>query len=338
VQFKQACVRDLGRSVDCIHIHIDLSENDMFSTALLEPFTAKIVSMITTLRAMLKTRVNGSPIRVTFQHPPPPATDVAAGYGSTLHTASIRREFRDWIKDTLPTLVENLGVIENLDGKYELQESDSVHYGGHAAIEIGFDIAADAIENYSVEGEEPVEPTPETAALVVETGSGLTDANSYCTVEFADSYHLHFGEPAAWDNATTAQKELALRVATQALDSRYWQSWRGTRNSIDQALDWPRYDVEDSDGYYLSTTTVPRAVQTATAYMALRQLEGDTLVSDLAPSAAAPVLSESVTGPAGGTSKTYASPKPRQKQYPIVDGILRHLTHGSGNSYPMWLG
>lgn len=168
-------------------------------------------------------------------------------------------------------------------------------------------------------------------AFVVETGSGLSTANSYLSVADADSYHTDHGAPAAWTAATTAAKQSALQLATQYIDAMYGERWLGERINETMALDWPRYNVIDRDGYTVASTAVPAQVEQATAILALNVVNGDTLIPDMA--AGANVVSEAVSVGSISSSKTYAGYKTAGKLYPLVAKILAPLTGGSGKLY-----
>ena len=109
--------------------------------------------------------------------------------------------------------------------------------------------------------------------LVKETGSGLSTSNSYANTSDSDTYHamrLHVDD---WTNASTTDKEKALMWATRLLDDMV--EWIGRKVDDDQALDWPRYDVYDGDGYYISHTTIPQAIVDSTCELARNLLEED---------------------------------------------------------------
>lgn len=106
-------------------------------------------------------------------------------------------------------------------------------------------------------------------ALVVESGSGDVNSESYISVADADSYFSDHGSPSEWTSATTAEKEAALRYATTYLDDNYeWYSSLLTRT---QALDWPRNPYLDSQSRYISG--VPQKIKDATCEMALEHLK-----------------------------------------------------------------
>lgn len=113
-------------------------------------------------------------------------------------------------------------------------------------------------------------------ALIVETGSGLTNSESYASEAYADAYHENRGN-AAWDGV--ADKEAALRKATDYMVQRYNGLWQGLRVNSTQALDWPRVGVI-ANGYYVLSSIVPAQVANACAELALRSLSGP-LLADL---------------------------------------------------------
>ena len=161
-------------------------------------------------------------------------------------------------------------------------------------------------------------------ALIVEDGSGKTDADSYLSVADADTYHTNHSGSTDWSGATTATKEQALRLATQYLDVRYNGLWKGYRSNETQALDWPRAYVEDSDGYYYDSDEMPLRVKDATAELALRVVEGDTLLDDITKPGT--IKRKRVKAGPVETETEYVGGYNQVKKYPLIDGIVRPLT------------
>lgn len=122
-------------------------------------------------------------------------------------------------------------------------------------------------------------------SLVVEDGTGLSNAESYCTVVFATAYHASLGHTAAW--AAIVDPEVALRLATNYMEAVWRMKWKGFRKTSTQALSWPRTWVENPDypGYasYIDSNSVPTIVQQMCADLALRTVTD--LLPDLAPEA-----------------------------------------------------
>mgnify|MGYP000069454126 FL=1 len=158
--------------------------------------------------------------------------------------------------------------------------------------------------------------------MIVEDGTGKTNANAYCTAAFAADYHAARGN-AAWDAVEDA--DAAIVRATDYLTQVYGQRWQGIRKTGTQALDWPRYDVV-IDGYAVDSTVIPDAVKNACAELALRAAAGDLL-----PDVEAEVLSESV----GPISVTYAPGARQSAEFRAVDRILAKYLRSGGSNIPM---
>jgi hypothetical protein len=111
-------------------------------------------------------------------------------------------------------------------------------------------------------------------AFTPEDGTGLSTANSFCEVAFADTYFADRGNPIEWDELAETEKEFALVKATDFVNLRF--NWRGTKGTAEQALEWPRSGAYDDLGR--SYTGVPVGLQKAVCEYALR-----SVTSDLAP-------------------------------------------------------
>ena len=81
--------------------------------------------------------------------------------------------------------------------------------------------------------------------MIVEDGTGLTDANSYASVEFADDYFSARGV-SEWDDLETEVKEQSLIKATDFIDNVY--QWYGKKEFDNQALRFPRVSIRDYEG------------------------------------------------------------------------------------------
>jgi len=55
--------------------------------------------------------------------------------------------------------------------------------------------------------------------LILETGAGLANANSYATVAESDAYHDGHLYATAWTGATSGNKAAALVMATRLIDA-----------------------------------------------------------------------------------------------------------------------
>src|SRR5688572_8818215 len=114
-------------------------------------------------------------------------------------------------------------------------------------------------------------------ALTIETGAGVTGADSYASVAEARAYATSRGITSL-TALTDAQVEVLLRKASDFLES-LESRFKGSRVADDQALAWPRSDV-----YLFSSDTlfdeedIPAQILTAQC-----QLACDAAGTDLLP-------------------------------------------------------
>lgn len=155
-------------------------------------------------------------------------------------------------------------------------------------------------------------------SLIVETGVGLPDANSYASVASADAYYSQRGN-ADWAALTTAAKESALILATDYLEATYTEAWKGERVSGTQALSWPRYDVI-VDGYELISNALPIKLVHACIELALRANSGPLIVDQDQR-----VVREKVDV----VEVEYAEFSDPTKRYPAVSRLLSSLLRGA---------
>lgn len=109
--------------------------------------------------------------------------------------------------------------------------------------------------------------------LVVETGVGLLNSNSYATVDEADVYHEDHLFASAWTTATEETKEKALIWSTRLLNEQV--RWYGYKKTSTQALAWPRNSVVDYDGYSVNSDSIPIFLKRATAEFARHLIVAD---------------------------------------------------------------
>ena len=81
--------------------------------------------------------------------------------------------------------------------------------------------------------------------MIVENGTGLPNADSYVSVEFADSYFSARGV-SGWETLTQTVKEQSLIRATDFIDNIY--QWHGKKATSEQALRFPRVNLVDYEG------------------------------------------------------------------------------------------
>lgn len=132
--------------------------------------------------------------------------------------------------------------------------------------------------------------------FTVETGAGVTDANSYCSVAAADAYHEARLRTEKWQEATTAERERALAMATKLLDQQ--MEWRGARVLSREFPAWPRTGMYDKAGILIDAATLPTCLVEATAELARRLLEDDRIGKS---------EERAVSISSGGRSRSYAT-------------------------------
>ncbi|WP_338762010.1 DnaT-like ssDNA-binding protein [Massilia sp. METH4] len=108
--------------------------------------------------------------------------------------------------------------------------------------------------------------------LIVETGAGLPDAESYASVSEADAYHAARGSNAQWAALAVERREQLLREATEYMAC-YGSSLSGRRRFAAQALDWPREGAM-AHGFDVPPETVPPSIKRACAVLAMKAATG----------------------------------------------------------------
>lgn len=156
-------------------------------------------------------------------------------------------------------------------------------------------------------------------ALIVEDGSVVANAESYVSVATADLYWSARNN-STWSAASEAQKEAALREATQFLDGSY--RWSGTLVNSAQALAWPRVLTLDKAGRTVSSSSVPNAVKSALCELALEALSGRLMAS---LERGGMVQSESL----GPLAVTYFPGAPGGKRYPFISLLVKDYADGA---------
>lgn len=171
-----------------------------------------------------------------------------------------------------------------------------------------------------------VRATATASGLVVETGAGLPNADSYASIDTADAYLSNYGY-VTWDAATDDMKSAALRRGTQYVDLTYGARWRGTRkNGRGQALDWPRFGATDCDGVPVPDDAVPLEIVNATIEAARREnANPNSLFPDSVPTKVQKrvqigALEVEYFDPRVATGSTGTTP-----QIPVIDELVANL-------------
>lgn len=157
-------------------------------------------------------------------------------------------------------------------------------------------------------------------ALVVEDGSIVAGAESYCTVAYATTYHSNRGNTDWASLASDTVREQCLRKATDYMTQLYRSRWMGERVDDDQELDWPRESVK-VDGFDVLTTIVPVEIKNACAELALKS-SAATLLADQTQN----VLQKQVDS----LRVVYDGFSPQSVRYKAIDAMLAPYLVGAG--------
>ena len=163
--------------------------------------------------------------------------------------------------------------------------------------------------------------------IIIETGAGLADADSYASVASADARCASLGLT-AWAALAEASKEIALRKAVQFMAS-YRTRWAGRRVYQHQALDWPRYNVV-VDSFIVPSIIVPVDVVNACIDLAVRAGNGEDLLPDLDTGSNA--IKKDKTGPL--ETEYFQNTTDARERFVAVDALLAPYfgAAGGGNS------
>lgn len=162
-------------------------------------------------------------------------------------------------------------------------------------------------------------------ALTVEDGTGLSGANAYVDVAFADAYFLERGN-SNWTGAAT-DKEVALIVATEYADLRWRRRLKGVPLTRDQALEFPRAGLWDR--YGRSLDAIPESWKKAVCEYAVQALSG-TLMEESVVGGPAVKRKKTVVGPL--TTEVEYATSATPKAFPKADLLVRPLLAGSGGA------
>lgn len=118
-------------------------------------------------------------------------------------------------------------------------------------------------------------------ALIVEDGTGKSDAESYISAADADTWVVaRYGATDAFAAASAGDQERFLRLGVEYLEAHYVGMWSGVRMLAAQALSWPRAGVTDEDGYDIAENVIPADVIAAQVEAARRYASGTDPMAD----------------------------------------------------------
>lgn len=166
-------------------------------------------------------------------------------------------------------------------------------------------------------------------AVVVEDGTGKSDAEVYLSLIEADAYWAKHGNPTTWTNLSDNQKEEGMRMGAQYLDLRYGDQWKGVRKETDQALAWPRTGVIDYDNKAIDDDAVPVKIKYANAEAAHRHhTETDGLIPDIEDPGA--IKEETLKAGPAMLSTEWLGGNPQVDQFRKIDLLVSDLIKPAG--------
>lgn len=114
-------------------------------------------------------------------------------------------------------------------------------------------------------------------AVTLVATAGATNANAYCDLADANTYHDMRYHNDDWANADDANKERLLMWATRLLDQ---LDFDGSLTTQTQALRWPRAGCTDREGRALDSSTIPQVIKDACAEWAFQLLLEDRTLDE----------------------------------------------------------
>lgn len=173
--------------------------------------------------------------------------------------------------------------------------------------------------------------------LIIEDGTGKTDANSYVTLAEAEAFHELQGSAEKWTALSADDKAKNLILAFMDMEGMYRGKWIGQKHNPKQAAAWPRSvkvggdeTLTDPDGVFIAVDEVPRPVKEAQLQVSLIRLNGGTFSM------------QTVTKDqylkrkkVDVLEKEWSDKAPAQPRYPMIDNILFGYAAGAYSGVPM---
>lgn len=164
-------------------------------------------------------------------------------------------------------------------------------------------------------------------SLIVEDGTGKSDAESYVTTNEVYVYLEKFYSDSNYLTATEDEQETFCRKATQYLDMKYYGKWNGVKSHQFQALDFPRTDLY-IDEWLFPYDEIPQKLKDACAEVVQIFVDDDDPLEAINDYGT--VKKEKTTVAVITTEIEYAGGKSSYKKYPKVDNIVSALISGFG--------
>ena len=164
-------------------------------------------------------------------------------------------------------------------------------------------------------------------SIIVEDGTGLSNAESLASVQYFKDYHSARGNTTA-SSMLDAAIEAALRKASDYFLQIYRARWKGDRTTTTQALDWPRVGVIVDVYTVIESDDIPKDIKNAFCELAYKSVSGDLLQD----------VSSHVIRQKVDTLEVEYQPNTRQtKRYSAVESLLQpYLKSGGTNSIELF--
>jgi len=161
-------------------------------------------------------------------------------------------------------------------------------------------------------------------AFVVEDGTGLSNSNSYVSVDEFREYWTD--RNVDYTQKSDTEIQASLIKANQYLDTRY--KYIGFKYTYNQALEFPRYNAYDKNGYLV--TDIPVCLKYALCEAGAIELNG----TDLYTNTEEGIVSKTENAGPVQTTYTYKDKATGQIMYKRINNLLRPILKG-GNLRPM---
>lgn len=162
-------------------------------------------------------------------------------------------------------------------------------------------------------------------ALVIETGEGLENSNSYVSIEEFQAYSADRLETLPTEEASLQALLIRAMEYLESIDD-----YKGVRKTATQALKWPRRGVF-VDGFPASADKIPTLLKRAQMQLGIEAMSFDLMPSTdgfaVASEKVDVIAVEYATG-----GRLSGSTKPTAPTFPKVDALLKDLRANLGAS------
>ena len=169
-------------------------------------------------------------------------------------------------------------------------------------------------------------------AFTVEDGTGVTGANSYVTVAYADAFFADRGNAAWAALANDAAKQPLLVQATDYTEVLYARRYIGEMTPT-YPLSWPRTDTGDWLDTAYADDEIPDVLKRAICLYAVEAISGPLMPTPAIDDTGLPVVTTmKKVGPIEKEFKVVpGNTKPMAvRPYPLADGMIASLLRPAG--------